>query len=280
MKLKFILSRKGFDSQFGGSPSPIFPEDAADNKNLMLSLPIPEKDSNGNVYDIGINSDDLNFRGFTFNEKYVHLDPDIRPKLYKTLPDNFIPSLGQSDSAASHLNANEVGKNDVFLFFGLFQKLEWKNERWLFTGKPFHAIWGYLQVDKRFDLSAENNCEQFKNHLHVKHPALRNPNFIYTAKKNLELNGTAFDIPGYGAFRFNELLRLTIPGCDFVTHWKKDCLPWLQEGYPNMTYHNKANLKNEYFQASYRGQEFVIKNGDPHVEWFKNLLKLRDERWD
>ena len=69
--MKFILSRKGFDSQFGGSPSPIFPEDIADNKNLMLSLPIPEKDSNGNVYDIGINSDDLNFRGFTFNEKYV-----------------------------------------------------------------------------------------------------------------------------------------------------------------------------------------------------------------
>ena len=47
-----------------------------------------------------------------------------------------------------------------------------------------------------------------------------------------------------------------------------------------MTYHNKENLKNEYFQASYRGQEFIVKNGELHIEWFKNLLKLRDERWD
>ena len=278
--MKFILSRKGFDSQFGGSPSPVFPEDALDNKKLMLSLPIPEKDSNGNIYNTGINSDDLNFFNFTFNEKYVHLDPDIRPELYKTLPDNFIPSLGQYDSAASHLNTNGVGEKDVFLFFGLFKKLEWINERWLFTGKPFHAIWGYMQVEQKFDLSEESNREQFKNHLHVKHPALRNPNFIYTAKKHLELNGNISDIPGYGAFRFDEILKLTLPGDDKVTHWKKDCLPWLREGCPNMTYHRKGNFKAAYFQASYRGQEFVVEDGEPYIEWFKNLLKLRDERWD
>ena len=278
--MKFILSRKGFDSQFGGSPSPIFPEDAVDNKNLMLSLPIPEKDSNGNIYETGVFSDDLDFHGFTFNEKYVHLDPDIRPKLYKTLPDNFIPSLGQSDSAASHLDSNGIGENDVFLFFGLFQNLEWKNERWLFTGKPFHAIWGYLQVDKRIDLSEENNREQFKNHLHVKHPALRNPNFIYTAKKSLELHGSTIAISGYGAFRFDETLKLTLPEEDKVTHWKKDCLPWIQDNSSNMTYHTNENLKNKYFQASYRGQEFIVENGEPYIEWFKGLLEFRDKRWD
>ena len=114
----------------------------------------------------------------------------------------------------------------------------------------------------------------------MKHPKLGNPNLIYTAKQELELNNATTGFPGYGVFRFDESLRLTIPGDDSVTHWKKDCLPWIQEGSLNMTYHNKENLKNEYFQASYRGQEFIVKNGEPYIEWFKDLLKLRDGRWD
>ena len=38
--MKVILSRKGFDSQYGGMPSPILPD------GTMLSLPIPSKDDN------------------------------------------------------------------------------------------------------------------------------------------------------------------------------------------------------------------------------------------
>lgn len=279
--MKFILSRKGFDSQFGGSPSPVFPDDASDNQNLMLSLPIPEKDSNGNIYETGINSDDLDFRGFTFNEKYVHLDPDIRPKLYKQTPKDFVPNLGQSDSAASHLESRDIGNKDIFLFFGLFRKIVKEDRRWIFSNeKPFHAIWGYLQVDQKFDLSLTENRQRFSNHLHVKHPKLGNPNLIYTAKQKLELNGESTGIPGYGVFRFDELLRLTIPGEDSVTHWKKDCLPWILKDISDMTYHNKGSLKDNYFQAAYRGQEFIVKNGDQYIKWFKGLLKLRDERWD
>ena len=35
--MKVILSRKGFDSQYGGMPSPILPD------GTLLSLPIPSK---------------------------------------------------------------------------------------------------------------------------------------------------------------------------------------------------------------------------------------------
>ena len=36
--MKIILSRKGFDSQYGGHPSPILPD------GTLLSIPIPSKD--------------------------------------------------------------------------------------------------------------------------------------------------------------------------------------------------------------------------------------------
>lgn len=45
--VKFILSRKGFDSGSGGRPSPILPD------GTMLSRPIPEQDSHGNQCDTG-----------------------------------------------------------------------------------------------------------------------------------------------------------------------------------------------------------------------------------
>jgi len=42
--MKVILSRKGFDSQYGGMPSPILPD------GTLLSLPIPSKtDMNYNI---------------------------------------------------------------------------------------------------------------------------------------------------------------------------------------------------------------------------------------
>jgi hypothetical protein len=47
-----------------------------------------------------------------------------------------------------------------------------------------------------------------------------------------------------------------------------------------MTYHSESNFEEEYFQAAYRGQEFIVENVDPYIEWFKDLLKLRYGRWD
>ena len=51
--MKVILSRKGFDSQYGGMPSPILPD------GTMLSLPIPSKDDN-------IKYSDLNWNGKSY----------------------------------------------------------------------------------------------------------------------------------------------------------------------------------------------------------------------
>ncbi len=54
--MKIILSRKGFDSEAGGYPSPLFIEE-----KCHVSLPIPE-DINGNAFDTGITYSDIYFK--------------------------------------------------------------------------------------------------------------------------------------------------------------------------------------------------------------------------
>lgn len=44
--MKVILSRKGFDSQYGGMPSPILPD------GTLLSLPIPSKEDTTKYTDL------------------------------------------------------------------------------------------------------------------------------------------------------------------------------------------------------------------------------------
>ena len=79
--MKIILSRKGFDSQYGGQPSPILPD------GTLLSFPIPSSD---NVF-----YKDLDYNGLSYldlitslnshtnlNENSrCHLDPDIYPSV-------------------------------------------------------------------------------------------------------------------------------------------------------------------------------------------------------
>ena len=102
--MKIIFSRKGFDSQNGGMPSPIIDAKA-------ISLPIPYKNSL-------IRYDDL-LLGKIVNElskgritglDYCHNDPDLK-----------MGAFGQVASAQGHLNNQGVGSGDLFLFFGTFR---------------------------------------------------------------------------------------------------------------------------------------------------------------
>lgn len=81
--MRLILSRKGFDSKYGGCPSPILPD------GTMFSMPIT---SDSGPHRLGqLNRDDLNFgdiaRDLTQDRREaskrwgrgtgVHLDPDL-----------------------------------------------------------------------------------------------------------------------------------------------------------------------------------------------------------
>lgn len=251
--MKFILSRKGYDSQYGGGPSPVFAD------GTMLSLPIPETDYLGRKM-WSICTSQLRLDGHC-NSLFVHLDPDIRPELYETLPENWTPLFGQDGIAARHLMRGEqygaVAPGDVFLFFGLFRFWDEKNFRF---GKEnaFHAIWGYMRVQRILDLgNAGDRREAVRKY--PWHPHVREAEAMRGGDIGLNVLFVG-DRDFSGTFRFAEKLRLTQAGSACLTHWDYEKIPWVEKGRAShMTYHQGADcMKPDYFQAAVKGQEFVI----------------------
>ena len=145
--MKLILSRKGFDSQAGGCPSPIFPD------GTLYSLPIPYDPSEityGDLWhgdtNIGEMVADLTHNRFGPKD-HAHLDPDSHHAAYPR-QEGWRPLFGQSGAAQGHLDNQDVQAGDLFLFFGLFQRVEKTSGRWGFVkGAPRqHILWGWLQI--------------------------------------------------------------------------------------------------------------------------------------
>ena len=103
---KIILSRKGFDSKFGGIPSPILPD------GTMLSLPIPWDKESTSFEDLnhhGVsNANIIQMLGGKLDTSMCHFDPDLRYET-KDRPNDWRPCLGQAHAAASHLKSQGVG---------------------------------------------------------------------------------------------------------------------------------------------------------------------------
>ena len=79
--------------------------------------------------------------------------------------------LGQAGAAQSHLNNQGVGIGDVFLFFGLYRRVEQIAQGWRFVrGAPeLHVLWGWLQVDEK-NLVADigsNDLAWARHHPHL-----------------------------------------------------------------------------------------------------------------
>ena len=155
--MKVILSRKGFDSSWGGFPSIILPG------GQMISFPIPEKgerekDAKGKYTNKtetgieGIGAENIKFvlddkseltlaEIFTqlhfkedkikiagekqsFKNTIFHYDPAIQT-IYDTNGNEIkghhgYAAFGQSKAAAGHLLNEKIQKGDIFLFFFTF----------------------------------------------------------------------------------------------------------------------------------------------------------------
>jgi len=193
--MKTILSRKGFDSQNGGIPSPILHENG---EYKFLPLPIPFEDGikfsevlllkDKTALDI-INELNPNLK---LKSEYCHLDPDLIKHNLLHRSNDWKPSFGQINQAQVHLSNEGISENDLFLFFGWFKfaeivkgKINFSKEKNQEYPNGFHAIFGYLQVDKVFPVNNKNNIENWlTNHPHIKYKIKDNldNNTIYTAK--------------------------------------------------------------------------------------------------
>lgn len=262
--MKMILSRKGFDSQYGGMPSPILPD------GTLLSLPIPSKTDDTKFTDLvwyGKSYYDIihELKGNSkIKEKYCcHLDPDIRESVINR-PDGWQPVFGQEGSSLRHLQKQGVGTGDLFLFFGWFRQTEFAEGKlnYVKNAPDLHIIYGYLQVGSIID--SPNNVPQWLNqHPHAKTDRWRQPNAIYIASPSLTLRP---ELSGARCLQYSDKLVLTKQGCSRSV-WD---LPDFFRKIP-ITY-NANSWKEDCFVSAAKGQEFVFDANEEAIGWIKSLL--------
>ncbi len=262
-----ILSRKGFDSTYGGCPSPILPY------GTMVSMPIPGTSMDCKYSDISFPGggtyldawDSLIPRGK--KAMNCHLDPDIRTGIRK-VPENWKPAFGQCDQAQTHLKNNNVKPGDLFLFFGWFRQTEYVDGYLKYVkGAPdINVIYGYLQVGEIVDGEA---VKKFWWHPHS-HNKSKN-NTIYVASPSLVIDEIDTGLPGSGTLLFSENLVLTAAG---QTHSRWKLIDVLKDKNIKLTYHpDKSHcIREGYFQSTARGQEFVFDESGTVTRWAKDII--------
>ena len=265
--MKLILSRKGFDSQSGGCPSPIFPN------GTLYSLPIPHDQSEvtyGDLWHGDTNIGEM-VADLTCNrigsKVHAHLDPDINHVAYPR-QEGWQPLFGQSGAAQGHLDNQGVQIGDLFLFFGLFQKIEKVSGRWHFVkdAPRQHILWGWLQIGEihKVDNLAKDELPWTCYHPHRHLSRDKDPtNTLYIASCGLHL-GDGSIAQGAGCYlKFHERLVLTNPNGSGVTDWRLPRCFYPDNGNSPLTYHPKLDRwrhddRYTYLQSASRGQEFVL----------------------
>ena len=263
--MKVILSRKGFDSGYGGTASPILPD------GTLLSLPIPSKAET-------VKFTDLYYAGRSYydiikslkptvkiKEKYAcHLDPDLRKDVISRL-DGWRPAFGQEGAALSHLQNQDVGVGDLFLFYGWFKQAEYRDNRLCYVkGAPdLHIIYGWLQVGQVIGSPADVP-EWLQSHPHNSPERWGSKsNAIYIASDSLSIEP---ELSGAGCLHYSDSLVLTKKGCSRRV-WD---LPDFMRNIP-ITYNADA-WQDEGFVSAAKGQEFVFDANDDVIGWVKDML--------
>ena len=269
--MRIILSRKGFDSSFGGCPSPIL-------EGCPISLPIPTKQPTTTTFA------DLRdpipqmvaalTRGRLTPEHPCHLDPDIETSALPERLSGWRGALGQVAAARAHLANQRVGPGDLFLFWGLFRPVEQREGRWRYISKPVHAVFGWLQVAEVYEnpgggpLSA---CPWLQGHPHVQ-DGWKDNNTIFVGQEALTISQSP--LPGFGVLRTP--FALTAPDAPSPSLWHVPDWLHVREGGCGMTYHPAQRwLEGGRVRSAARGQEFVadVSSHPDALEWAAGLIE-------
>lgn len=267
--MKICLSRKGFDSQYGGMPSPILPD------GRLVSFPIPSRHDRSCMKDVNapdIPLNDLLFdlsRGQWSRHSTVHLDPDLN-RYPSSRDEGWRPAFGQTGAAQSHLVDQGFGVGDLFLFFGWFRQVELLNGRWRYvrSAPNLHLIFGWLEVGEILSVVTERRSSLARHPWIKSHPHVASPkhytdtrNCLYVASESSRYSKKA----QFGAGQFpyyRDALRLTAAGSRNRSTW---ALPewFFPEDRPALTYHSKLDRWSPFnggvnLRSVAKGQEFVL----------------------
>ena len=227
--MKIIFSRKGFDSSAGGGPSPIV-------NGRPISLPIPAGAASATTYgDLGLGDHAAKAsKGRLGADDYCHHDPMF---IGRGGGQEAECLFGQCGAAQTHLERQNVGVGDVFVFFGLFADEH--------SGEPHHRIFGYLRVEEMCPLAGGAPQDLL---------ALHHPHALAMHHKN----DVIWRGEGRVGRRASQALRLTVAeGPPSV--WERP--DWLKRG--GLSYHDKPErwLRGGRLKSVARGQEFVADIG-------------------
>jgi hypothetical protein len=177
--MRIVFSRKGFDSSYGGAPSPII-------GGRPISLPIPGSRGEQTRYDaIDLGSHvETATKGRLTGSDTCHDDPMFADRRCW---------LGQTGSAQGHLRKQGVGEGDVFLFFGLFADPQ--------TGERHHRIFGHMRI------ACHGDPDTVQDHESWTAPTRSHPHFA----GDWGAANTIYHGPGSAASHASPMLRLTRP---------------------------------------------------------------------
>lgn len=267
--MKIILSRKGFDGKAGGIASPIMPDGA------LLSMPIPSIDgvaySDLQYKNVSYSKilEDLGYKGCTGN---CHVDPDIRTNIRTNVIDGWEPAFGQIDTAQGYLYNAGVQKDDLFLFFGWFRRVELSNGKYKYVSKSkrdfylgncMQVIFAYLQIGEI--ITNPSLIEKYIWHPHAHKSRISNStNALYIPREKLSFNNK---LSGYGTLDFDKKRVLTKEG-HTPGIWNE-----LQFLMPNMVIGNRKNSAKEdglYYQGQW--QEIALKENKEAMKWVMQTI--------
>jgi hypothetical protein len=196
--MKVVFSRKGWDSGFGGKPSPIFPD------GTLQSLPIACDPGSPHARQIAPSA--LSAKGFSdlgafirayhprSSQGHTHLDPDLDASAFPRA-DGWFPCFGQDDQAASHLDTSGVGIDDLFLFYGWFDDVTRTTGGWMRSRSDRFVIWGWLQIGQIFAIPHIDAVPAWlRYHPHVVQTSSHgSKNRIYVASPTLRIANETID---------------------------------------------------------------------------------------
>ena len=284
--MRIVFSRKGFDSQYGRVPSPIFPD------GTFASVPIPSqygrpfREMGGMTPPLCDVLRDLS--GYAIDSSMsVHVDPDLSHAVLKR-PLGWRPAFGQVGAAQGHLSRQGVGPDDVFIFFGWFRRVEREGGRWRYVpGAPsIHSVFGWLQVAEVLAIEGDGfevlrRFPWLGEHPHLRHAAefAGQRNTVYVASDSLHIGGRRLAVAGGGAFPcWGPSLQLSANGSS-RSLWKVPGWMYPTAGRPALTYHSNAERwrrdgNDVLLQTVAKGQEFVLDTSSyPEAQpWLEHLL--------
>lgn len=285
--MKIVFSRKGFDSGWGGKPSPILPD------GRLVSLPIPDLD--GIAYsalrlddkssyadlmaDLGITAVSYPRRApIPLDQARAHLDPDLDPAAMLRLP-GWRPAFGQVDRAQGHLRNQQVGPGDLFCFFGWFRPVirSGTGFRYAKGAVEIQALWGYLEIGEVLSAADTHDPPAWAAaHPHFAlrdQPRFSKANTVYVATERLSWD---LSRPGGGMLSpFRPQLQLTKVGAT-PSVWDLPIAFHPDNTAAPLTGNLRSSWSIEGDRAVLRaariGQEFVVQANDDIKAWLSEVF--------